>query len=164
MKQDKKVKQDTKIAISILALVVILIGGILVAGMMSGWFDDPKVVLSQEYYSKNPKFIDLSADKYEELIKSKKSFVILVDQNGCTTADRVRKYVTNYMTEKGVDIYKMMFKEVKSSSLNDYVKYYPSVVIVSNGRVRAYLRADKDADADAYNDYSAFTSWINQYF
>ena len=64
MKQDKKVKQDTKIAISILALVVILIGGILVAGMMSGWFDDPKVVLSQEYYSKNPKFIDLSADKY----------------------------------------------------------------------------------------------------
>ena len=87
----------------------------------------------------------------------------MVDQSGCTTADRLREYVTRYMTETGILVYRMMFAEVKESSLHEKVKYYPSVAVVSKGKIVAYLRADEDADADKYNDYDAFKAWIGKY-
>jgi hypothetical protein len=65
------------------------------------------------------------------------------------------------MTETGILAYRMMFEEVKESSLYTQVKYYPSVVVVSRGRVMAYLRADSDEDADKYNDYDAFKKWMD---
>ena len=34
----------------VVALVVILIGGVLFVGAVSGWFDDPKITLDREYY------------------------------------------------------------------------------------------------------------------
>ena len=87
----------------------------------------------------------------------------MVDQSGCTTADRLREYVTRYMTETGILVYKMMFEQVKESSLHDQVKYYPSVVVVDKGVVRAYLRADSDEDAEVYNNYNAFREWMEKY-
>ena len=77
--------------------------------------------------------------------------------------DRLREYVTRYMTETGILVYKMMFTEVKESSLHEQVKYYPSVAVVSRGNVVAYLRADSDEDAEVYNNYAAFKEWMRRY-
>ncbi|MBR3322262.1 hypothetical protein IKG05_01315 [Candidatus Saccharibacteria bacterium] len=147
----------------IVALVVVLFGGVLFVGAASGWFDNPKVTLDPEYYGEGTQMMDLDAGGYEELVGAKKSFVVFVDQGGCTTADRLREYVTDYMGEAGIKVYRMMFEQVKESSLHDYVKYYPSVAIVSKGHVMGYLRADSDEDAAAYNDYGAFKAWISKY-
>ena len=54
-----------------------------------------------------------------------------------------------------------MFSEMKETSLHDFVKYYPSVVIVGEGKVRVFLRADSDEDADKYNDFEVLKSWLN---
>ena len=142
--------------------VVALIGGILFVGLKKGWFNDPKITLSAEYYTEKPEMINLDAVKYEELIKEKKSFVIFVDQNGCTTADRLRGYIEEYIKEKKIDVYKMMFSVMKESSLHNDIKYYPSVVIINNGKVRVFLRADSDEDVDEYNEYDAFKNWMNR--
>ena len=157
----KKQKNESIIGI-VISLVVVLIGGMMCVGVASGWFDS-KVELDSEYYSNTPDFINLNASGYEKLIQAKKSFIVLVDQNGCTTADRIRQYTKDYMGESGINIYKMFFKEVKESSLHDYVKYYPSIVVIDKGRVRAYLKADSDEDAEEYNDYNMFKTWLNQY-
>ena len=147
----------------VIALVVVLIGGVLFVGAVSGWFDDPKVVLDAEYYTERVEFIDLTASEYEELAQAKKTFVVFVDQGGCTTADRLREYVKSYMVEKGISAYRMMFSEVKESSLHNQVKYYPSVAIIDKGVVRGYLRADSDADAGIYNNYDEFREWMRKY-
>ena len=147
----------------IVALIVVLLGGVLFMGATSGWFDNPKVVLDSEYYGGNAEFIDLSASEYEGLIEAKKSFAIFVDQSGCTTADKLRGYVQDYMKETGTVFYKMMFEQAKESSLHEYVKYYPSVVVVNKGKVAGYLRADSDEDAAAYNNYDDFKVWIGKY-
>lgn len=156
-------KKNRKILPLVMALIVVVLGSILFVGAASGWFDSHKVKLDAEYYADGAEFMELTAGEYEGLIEAKKSFVVMVDQSGCTTADRLREYVTRYMTETGILVYKMMFAEVRESSLHEKVKYYPSVAVVSKGRVVAYLRADEDADADKYNDYDAFKAWIGKY-
>ena len=147
----------------IVALVVVLIGGVVFVGAVSGWFDDPKITLDSEYYGEGAEFMELTAGEYEGLVGAKKSFLVFVDQGGCTTADRLREYATQYMTETGVLVYRMMFAEVKESSLHSEVKYYPSVAVISKGKVVGYLRADADEDAEAYNSYDAFKEWMGKY-
>ena len=147
----------------VLTLVVVVVGGVLFVGAVSGWFGEQKVVLDAEYYNAQSGFTDLTAQEYEELVGAKKSFVVFVDQGGCTTADRLREYVGRYMEEAGVSVYRMMFAEVKESSLHEFVKYYPSVVIVSRGQVVAYLRADSDDDAKVYNNYEDLEGWMKRF-
>ena len=159
----KEKKQQLGVLGLVVALIVVLFGGVLFVGAASGWFDDPKVKLDAEYYADGAEFMELTVGEYEGLVGAKKSFVVFVDQDGCTTADRLREYVTRYMTETGILTYRMMFAEVRESSLHEQVKYYPSVAIVSHGRVVAYLRADSDEDAEMYNNYDAFKEWMGKY-
>ena len=158
-----KKKQQKNIAWLVGLLILTVGGGILFVGAASGWFDDGRVKLDAEYYEEGAELVKLSADEYEGLIEAGKSFVVFVDQNGCTTADRLRGYIKQYMAEKGILVYQMMFGEVKKATLHEQVKYYPSVAIVSRGRVVAYLKADSDEDADIYNDYEAFRGWMGKY-
>lgn len=156
-------KEQGKVSGLIIALVVVLAGGVLFVGAVSGWFDDSKVVLDAEYYGEGAEFMELTASEYEELVEAKKSFVVFIDQGGCTTADRLRGYVLDWVGKNGVKVYRMMFSEVKESSLHSEVKYYPSVAVISKGKVKGYLRADEDEDAEAYNYYEAFKEWIGKY-
>ncbi len=156
-------KKNRKILPLVMALIVVVLGSILFVGAASGWFDNHKVKLDAEYYADGAEFMELTAGEYEGLTEVKKSFVVMVDQSGCTTADRLREYVTRYMIETGISVYRMMFAEVKESSLHEKVKYYPSIAVVSKGKVVAYLRADSDEDAGEYNNYDEFKDWMSRY-
>ena len=147
----------------IIALVVVLFGGLLFMAAVSGWFDNTKVTLDAEYYGDGTEYMELSAEEYNNLIENKKSFVVLVDQGGCTTADRLREYGLEYAKEKGILVYRIMFDEMKETSMHDTVKYYPSLVIISKGKIVGYLRADADEDAPAYNEYADFKAWADNY-
>lgn len=145
----------------IICLMITLIGSLLFVGAVSGWFDEPKVNIDAEYRTDVPELKDISREEYQALIDEKKSFVVFVDQNECTTADRLRGYMNDYMKEHGVMAFRIMFSEAKESSLHDFVKYYPSVAIVDKGVVKFFLRADSDEDVEPYNDYGAFRGWMD---
>ncbi len=147
----------------IVVLVMALLGVMLFIGATNGWFEGQKVTLDAEYYGEGAEFMEINAGEYEGLVQAERSFIVFVDQGGCTTADRLREYVTRYMAEKGVLAYRMMFSEVKESSLHDTVKYYPSVALISRGHVAGALRADADEDSDAYNNYDVFKEWMERY-
>ena len=102
-------------------------------------------------------------EKYEELIARKTTFVVFVDQGGCTTADKLRGFVQEWAKVSGVKVYRIMFSDMKETSLHEVVKFYPSVALVAKGRPVAWLRADEDEDADAYNNYDDFAKWIGKY-
>ena len=165
MSKDKK-KQMGILGLAI-ALVVVLAGSIIFVGAVSGWFDDPKISLDEEYYCKNSScdgsFTNLTAEEYEALINNHKSFVIFVDQGGCHTADRLRGYIEDYSRESGIKFYRIMFADAKDSSLHEYVKYYPSAAIISKGKPVVWLHADSDEDAGRYNNYDEFKAWIQNY-
>ncbi|MBR3138745.1 hypothetical protein IKG38_01925 [Candidatus Saccharibacteria bacterium] len=159
-------KKQRSVLILVVGLVVVLMGSVLFVGAVSGWFSDMKVELEPEYYCKEEcdgELLDLSGEQYEELVNSKKSFVVFVDQSGCVTAEKLKGYIKDYAKEVGIKPYIILFSEAKNTSLHDHVKYYPSVAIVSRGRIVNYLRADNDNDSDYYNDYNEFRKWISQY-
>ena len=151
----------------VLGLLIVVVGGILFVVAVSGGFDgDSRAVLDAEYRCDGEcggGFMDLSPDEYERLVAEKKSFVVFVDQGGCKTADNLRGFVSDYADARGFKVYRMMFEDVKKTSLYDFVKYYPSVAVVSRGKVIGNLRADSDEDADAYNKYEAFEGWADKY-
>ena len=156
----KDQKKQLGVLSLIVALVVVLLGSLLFVGAVSGWFDNNKVVLSPEFYSENAEMVNITADDYERMIKERKSFIVFVDQGGCDTAVRLRGYIEDYTKEAGMRVNRLYFQDMKETSLHEYVKYYPSVVMVSEGRVVGYLKADSDEDADKYNDYDAFKKWM----
>ena len=144
------------------AFVAILIGVFFVIGITRGWFDDPKVVVSSEYLGESG-LEDITVEEYDEMVKEKKSFILLIDQNGCITAERLRAYVIDFAKENEMKVFRMFFYDMKKTNLNNTIKYYPSVVIIDNGKLRGYMRADANEDADAYNDYEDFKTWMKKY-
>ena len=156
-------KKKAKIWQLILGLVIVVGGTVLFIGAVGGWFGQGKVTLDAEYYCErgcNGEMAELDEESYEKLIVDGKSFVVFVDQGGCKTADRVREFMKKYAEEEGVKAYRMMFEKARETSLRDSVKFYPSVAVISKGRVYRYLRADEDEDAEEYNDYEAFKEWM----
>ena len=146
----------------IVALVVVVFGTTLFVGAVSGWFGETKVSLDVEYYcgeTCDGEYAELTSEEYENMVKAEKSFIVFVDQGGCTTADRMREYVVKYALEKGIKVYRMMFSNMKETSLHTNVKYYPSVVVISKGRIMNWLKADSDDDAEKYNNYDSFKEW-----
>lgn len=163
----KNKKQCRQIAGLIITLMVVLVGGVVFMGAVSGWFGGPKVAIDDEYYCEGEgcagNFIDLTIEEFNNLVGAKKSFVIFVDKNGCTTADKMRGFITDTMKEKGMKIFRMDWEDMKETSVYELVKYYPSVVIVSKGKVFKFLRADSDEDVGAYENGEDFKRWLEQY-
>lgn len=148
----------------VILLIVMVGGGVLFIGSMAGWFDSKKVVVDEEMFCEtecDKYLVDIDASSYEELVKGRKSFILLIDQNGCDTADRVRGFIGDYAKEHGMKVYRMMFGDMKETALHDKVKYYPSVVLVSKGVSMVWLKADENNDSDKYNNYETFREWID---
>ena len=168
-KPESMQKQLSKMKIwqLVLGLGIVVGGTILFVGAIGGWFENTKVILDAEYYCKEEcggEYMNISGEEYEKLINDGKSFVIFVDQTGCKTADKLRDYMGDYAKKIGVKVYRIMFDDARNTTLHNEVKYYPSVAVVSKGRVVGFLRADADEDSDMYNEYEAFEKWIKKYF
>ncbi len=165
----KKAARSYKVWWLVAALVLVVAGNVLLVGALTGWFGilgHEKAVIGAEYACDGEPCEDLwalSSYEYEALVKDGRSFVLFVDQDGCHTADRLRGYVKEWAKEKGTSVYRMMFSEMKGTSLGENVKFYPSVVVVSQGKVLAFLRADSDEDAAAYNNYDDFARWMGEW-
>ncbi|MBO4813062.1 hypothetical protein J5491_02850 [Candidatus Saccharibacteria bacterium] len=151
----------------LVVLLIVIVGGTLVfVGAAAGWFGREKVVLDTNYECGDKcdsVMIDIGVSEYNKLIDEKKSFIVFVDQNGCHTAERLKGFLDKYTEGTDVKIYRLMFSDLKESSLYNYVKYYPSVALVSKGKPVVWLRADEDEDADKYNDYDSFVRWLKDY-
>ncbi len=144
-------------------LLILVIGastGLIVGVSMVG--GDGKMVVLDTYRCEGEacKFEDINEEKYGELAASGESFVVFIDQEGCSAANTLRKIVQEYMNKHGVRFYRMWFGQMKKTALGDNIKYYPSVAIVKNGKLKAWLDAGSDKDADAYNNYEDFSRWM----
>ncbi len=162
VKKEDKSKKRTTALVFIVGVALILAA--VAFGTRDGWFLTQKVVLNEEYIGEFTDYKNISAEEYEELVNKKDSFVLFVDQGGCETADRLKGFTRDWASEKKIKVLRIMFSEMKKTSLHEFVKYYPSVAIISKGKPVGYLKADSDEDSDKYNKYFVFYEWINKYF
>ena len=153
-------KRKEKIALLVAAIASIISGITLIIVLML--IPDVPFKLEDEYYGTSEE-IAMTKDDYESLIKKEKSFVVLVDKPGCATTQTMRGYMSNFPGDMQFKYYHLYWDEAKETSLHEKVKYTPSVALIHNGKVIAFLDADSKEDADRYNDAAALQDWIREY-
>lgn len=121
-----------------------------------------KFYFEDKYYGGNG-FINLTIDKYNELIEDKESFGIFVYQPLCVASANFEEILNSYSASNHIQFYKMSFANMKETSLYDDVKYYPSFVIIEDGEVVAYLDAESEDDEDIYKNLDEFNKWFTSY-
>lgn len=154
-------KRKTVIIISsITAAILLAIGGIVLFIAINR--DDIPFRLDDEYYTSS-EAVTIEKDEYEKLMKDEKSFLVMVDKPGCVTTAEMRDNMSAFPTDMQFKYYRMMWNDVKESSLHEYIKFAPSVAIIRKGEVKAWLQADKDEDGEYFNSAEALQRWIRKY-
>ena len=149
-------KKTTRIiAITAVSLAALAGGSFAIWNVLS----HQKFRLDGEYYATS-EMIDLDKAGYEDLISQNKSFVVLIDKPGCTTTVAMRENMAAFPSNIQFRYYRMMWDEVKASSLHEKVKFTPSVALIKNGEVTKWLQADRDEDSDYFNSGEALQRWI----
>ena len=152
-------KKPVKIAAITVSTAAIICGGGFLAWNI---IDNQPFRLDNEYYAASES-VDLNKDDYEKLIADKKSFVVMIDKPGCFTTEKMRNNMADFPEDTHFKYYRMMWDDVKESSLHEYVKFTPSVAIIRSGRVKAWLQADRDEDSIYFESGSALKDWIRKY-
>ena len=67
------------------------------------------------------------------------------------------------MDKYNLSFYSMPYSDLKETELYNTVKFAPSVIIIKNKKVVAYLKADSDDDYDKYQNSESFTNWLESY-
>ena len=117
-----------------------------------------KIHLSDKYYNKGNYINIKDLDGLE-----KDSYVIYTYNYYCSFEIPCEKVFKEYMEKYKIDFLSMPFEYCKKTSLYKKVKFGPSIVIVKQGKVIAYLDADDDKDLEKYQDSKKFEEWINKY-
>jgi len=150
------------------AIIISAVATLLLAGGITGGIliinnqQEQPFRLDSEYYAASES-IDITKDQYEDLIAQKKSFVVMVDKPDCVTTTSMREYMSGFPGDTQFKYYRMMWEDVSKSSLHEKVKFAPSIAIIHEGTVKAWLDADSDKDVEYYNSAEALQSWIKKY-
>ena len=153
-------KKSTKIAIASLTGAAIVATGAIIAFNIIN--NNAPFRLDDEYYAAS-EYIDINKDEYEQLISNKKTFIVMIDKPGCITTPAMRENMANFPDDMQFKYYRIIWDDVKESSLHEYVKFTPSVAIIRKGEVKAWLQADRDEDTKYFNDGEALKEWIKKY-
>jgi hypothetical protein len=124
--------------------------------------NNSKFHLESKYYG-NSNFIKANKKSINKLETNKESCIVYTYNAYCNLKIPCETIFKNFMTKYNISFYSVPFDEMKESYLYKKVKYAPSVIIIKNGKVIAYLDADKNADLAKYQDDEAFKNWISKY-
>ena len=67
------------------------------------------------------------------------------------------------MNKYKIDFLSISFDEFKNTGFYKKVKYAPSIIIVKEGKIVAYLDPNSDDDFDKYQDATKLEEWIKEY-
>lgn len=161
----KKSKNEKKaIAISAIIVFVVIVAALIFTFLIvnSSPSNIQRIDLGAENYG-NSSIIDLDKDSYEQMIAEKKSFVLMIDNPGCVTTANMRGMFSDFSDNLKFTYYRIMWPDTKDTNLRNYVKYFPSLVIINNGNIVVALQADSDEDAKYYNNSSDLADWLKKY-
>lgn len=117
-----------------------------------------KIYLTDKYYNEG-KFvedIDISTIKSE-------NYILYTYNPYCSFETPCEDVFKSFMEKNKIDIVSLPFSKFKNTYLYHKIKYAPSIIIVKNGKVVAYLDANSDKDTQKYQDEKIFETWIKKY-
>ena len=121
--------------------------------------NDSKFYLDNKYYN-DGKYIKIDES---DIKKNKGNYVLFTYNSFCTLAVPCEDVFEDFMKENNISFLSIPFGEFEDAYLYDTVKYAPSIIVVHNGEVVAYLDANNDDDLSKYQDTLEFKNWLSKY-
>lgn len=118
--------------------------------------------LKEDFYKEN-KLITKTSDEINNLKKDNNTYLVYTYNNYCTMKIPCEEIFKSIMEKNNFSMYSIPFKDFKNTFLYDTVKFAPSVIIVSNGKIIDYLDASKDDDLEKYQNDKEFEKWLKKY-
>lgn len=130
--------------------------------LLTACTNSSKFSIEKEYY-KESKFINVKSEDIEKLKENKKSFIVFTYNNYCileTPCDEIFKKV---MDKYSLSFLYLPYEEMKNTFIYNEVKMAPSVILIKEGNIVAYLDAESDEDLPKYQDVDEFDKWLNSF-
>lgn len=148
--------KKTIIIIGVIITLIVSIGLIFI-------LNNKKINLEEKYYG-NGELIKISQDEFNTLEKDKENFILFVHIPGvCQVSLPFAPIVEEFIEKENITIYSLPFYDITDTSVEEYVKFSPSVLIYKDGRVESYLDSTKDEHLEYYKTIESFTKWIKKY-
>lgn len=172
MSKTKERKTNKKIIIiAIATLVVLAVFGFVFFSILNKAGQkvevEESIVLDAEYKNTDGKQIVIAEESedpahfLDQMLEDKKTFVLYVSLPICNgDAARFKQYVLDFQHKEKISFYYLTSDYIKDSKVYETVKYYPSVIIVKEGRIINYLKYDSNEDVEYYKSYDGFSKWL----
>lgn len=138
----------------------IIICLIIIVTACSSKYNDKKIVLDKSFYN-NGEYIDVISEDLNN--SSYNNYVLFVYNNFCSLPIPCQNVFKEFMEKYKIDFLSINIDEYKKCKYYEKVNYAPSILIISNKEVIAYLDAESDSDLEKYQDVSKFEEWIGNY-
>lgn len=118
--------------------------------------------LEEEYYN-NSEIIEVDKSDFDKLVENKKSFAVFIYEPTCITSNDFSEVLNEFSNKNQISLYKMSFENMKSTELNNKIKFYPSLAIFNKGKLVDYLDADDNEDKEYYKNIEGLENWFFSY-
>lgn len=135
---------------------------IIICLFLSACTNSSKFSIEKEYYNES-KFVNVESSDVENLKEEKKSFIVFTYNNYClleTPCDEIFKEV---MDKYNISFLYLSYEEMKNTFIYDKVKIAPSVILIKEGNIVAYLNAESNEDLPKYQNTEEFDKWLTSY-
>lgn len=135
---------------------------IIICLFLSACTNSSKFSIEKEYY-KDSKYIDVNSEDIKKLKENKKSFIVFTYNNYCMLEIPCDEIFKKVMNKYNISFLYLPYEEMKNTFIYDEVKLAPSVILIKEGEIVAYLDAESDEDLLKYQDTEEFEKWLTSY-
>lgn len=135
---------------------------IIICLFLSACTNSSKFSIEKEYY-KESKYIDVNSEDIKKLKENKKSFIVFTYNNYCMLEIPCDEIFKKVMNKYNISFLYLPYEEMKNTFIYDEVKLAPSVILIKEGEIVAYLDAESDEDLLKYQDTEEFEKWLTSY-
>ncbi len=122
--------------------------------------EESKIYLDSKFYNKS-EYIKIGAEDFNLI--NDKAFVLFTYNSYCTLSTPCDTVFKETMDKYNLSFYSIPVHEMRNTYIYETVKYAPSIIIVNNKKVIAYLDAESDEDYIRYQDSNEFEKWLGKY-
>ena len=119
-----------------------------------------RLYLTDKYYNKG-EYVEVTKDELSS--KEDETYLLFTYNNYCNLSVPCDQIFAKFMKKYNIDILSIPYEDFKETSFYETVKFAPSVLIINNSKIVAYLDAESDADLIRYQDADEFEKWLNEY-
>ena len=91
------------------------------------------------------------------------TYIAYVYANVCIFSVPCDSIFKEVMNKYNIDMLEISYDDMKKTKYHENVLYAPSVLIIKNGNLIAYLDAESDDDLEIYQNSDKFEEWLNNY-